>query len=83
MNKWVEVKALKFFRDGNVTKFLYKDIFTRYGVPKEIVANQGLQFTSKIISKLVKEYEIRHRDSKNYHPETIGRWRLQIERLIF
>lgn len=41
LTKWAEVKALQFARDGNVAKFLYEDIFIRYGVPREIVTGQG------------------------------------------
>lgn len=72
LTKWVEVKALQFARDGNIAKFLYEDIFTRYGVLREIVTDQGPQFTSKIISKLVEEYEIKHRKSTPYHPQANG-----------
>jgi hypothetical protein len=41
LKKWVEVKALQFSKDGNVTKFLYEGMFIRYGVPREIVIDQG------------------------------------------
>lgn len=39
LTKWVEVKELQSVRDGNVPKLLYEDIFTRYGVPREIVTD--------------------------------------------
>jgi transposase InsO family protein len=62
----VEVKALQFSRNENVAKFLYEDIFIRYGVPREIVIDQGPQFTSNLITNLVEEYEISHKNSTPY-----------------
>lgn len=72
LTNWVKVRALQFARDGNVEKFIYEEIFTKYGEPREIVKYEGPQFTSKLINKLVKEYEIRHRKSKPYHPQANG-----------
>lgn len=52
VTKWVEVRAMKNARDEKVAKFLYEEIFTCYGVPREIVTDQGTQFTSNLILKL-------------------------------
>ena len=54
LTKWVEVKAMKHAHDEKVVEFLYEEIFTRYSVPKELVTYQGAQFTSNLISKLMK-----------------------------
>jgi hypothetical protein len=72
VTKWVEVVALKHARDTKVADFLYSEIFTRFGVPREITTDQGPQFTSDLIAALVKEYEIRHRKSSPYHPQANG-----------
>lgn len=68
VTKWVEVRPLKNAKQENIASFLYEEIFTRYGVPREIVANQGTQFTYLLIEELMKEYEIRHRNSTPYNP---------------
>ena len=52
---------------------MYEEIFTRYSVPKEIVTNQGAQFTSNLISALMKQYNIRHKKSSPYHPQANGK----------
>lgn len=39
--KWVEAKAKKHAKDNKVAEFLYESIFTRFGVPRELVTNQG------------------------------------------
>ena len=45
VTKWVSVRETKNARDEKVAKFLYEEIFTHYGVPKELVTDQGAQFT--------------------------------------
>ena len=41
VTKWVEAKALFSATEYSVVNFLYEDIFTRFGVPREIVIDQG------------------------------------------
>eukprot|EP00253_Pinus_taeda_P007151 PITA_07151 len=57
---------------NSVVSFLYEDIFTRFGVKREIVTDQGSQFTSNMVEKLMEEYEIKHRKSTPYHPQANG-----------
>lgn len=59
-------------RYDKVAELLYEEIFTRYGVPRELVIDQGPQFTSTLITALVDEYNIRHRKSTPYHPQANG-----------
>ncbi len=54
LTKWVQVKAMKHACDEKVVELFCEEIFTRYGVPKELVTKQGVQFTSNLISKLMK-----------------------------
>ena len=49
VTKWVEAKALFRITEKSVVEFIYEEIFTRFGVPREIVTNQGTQFTSKLM----------------------------------
>lgn len=72
VTKWVEARAMTHARDNKVAEFLYEKIFTKYGVPREIVSDQGPQFTSTLIAALVNEYNIRHRKSTPYHPQANG-----------
>ena len=72
VTKWVESKALPFDNEKYVVNFLFEDIFTHFGVPREIETNQGSQFTSKLVDRLVEEYKIKHRKSTPYHPQANG-----------
>jgi hypothetical protein len=49
VTKWVEAKALCRATENFVVKFIYEDIFTHFGVPGEIITDQGTQFTSTLM----------------------------------
>jgi transposase InsO family protein len=72
VTKWVEAKAL--FRDTekSIVEFIYEDMFTLFGVPREIVTYQGTQFTSKLMKELTEKYGIKHHKSSPYHPRANG-----------
>ena len=53
VTKWIEAKALPRATKQAVVDFLYEDIFTCFGVPREIMTDQGTQFTSKLIQSLM------------------------------
>eukprot|EP00253_Pinus_taeda_P028150 PITA_28150 len=72
VTKWVEAKALFSTIENLVVNFFYEDIFTRFGVPREIVADQGGQFTSRMVEKLMEEYKVKHRKSTPYHMQANG-----------
>ena len=68
MTKWAEAKALV----RAVVNFLFEEIFVRYRVPREIVTDQGTQFTSKLVKDITEKYQIKHRSSTPYHPQGNG-----------
>ena len=41
VTKWVEAKAHYQANEQSVVDFLFEEIFTRFGVPKEIMTDQG------------------------------------------
>ena len=52
--------------------FLFEEVFVRYGVPRQIVTDQGVLFTSKLVRDLIEKYKIKHRKSTPYHPQANG-----------
>lgn len=52
VTKWVEAKAFPRAIEQVVVDFLYKDIFIGFGIPQEIVTNQGTQFTYNLVQYL-------------------------------
>jgi len=47
-------------------------LFARYGLPKELVTDNGPQFTSTVFTRCMQENGIRHSRSAPYHPATNG-----------
>ena len=72
VTKWVESKYLYQANEQYVVDFLFEEIFTCFGVPKEIVINQGTQSMSKLVISTTQHYKIRHRTSSPYHPQENG-----------
>ena len=72
VTKWVEDKALFRATEKSVVEFIYEEIVTWFGVPREIVTNEGTQFTSKLMKEITMKYGIRHCKSSPYHPQANG-----------
>ena len=58
--------------DKSVVEFIYEEIFTRFGVPREIVTNQDTQSTSKLMQELTMKYGIWNCKYSPYHPQDKG-----------
>ncbi|CAL9021137.1 unnamed protein product [Prunus brigantina] len=55
-----------------VLKFLRDNIFTRFGTPRAVISDGGSHFCNKPFEALMKKYNITHRVSTPYHPQTSG-----------
>ena len=71
VTKWVEAKALARVTEQTIVNFLFEVV--RFGVPREIVTDQGAQFTSKLVQKIADKYKIKHQKSTPYHPMPMAR----------
>ena len=47
-------------------------VFTRFGIPTEILTDQGSQFTSGIMQQVLQLLEVTHIRTSPYHPQTDG-----------
>eukprot|EP00253_Pinus_taeda_P007776 PITA_07776 len=72
VTKWVVDKVVSFPTEKVVIDFLFTEIFTRFGVPREIVSDNGLQFISNLVQGVMEKYKIWHRKSMPYHPQENG-----------
>ena len=72
VSKWVEAKATQKNDAHTTVKFLYEYVFTRYGLPIEIVSDRGKHFLNETIEYLLKEFMIIHKKSAPYHPQANG-----------
>nr|GFA09674.1 reverse transcriptase domain-containing protein [Tanacetum cinerariifolium] len=71
LSKWVEAKALPTNDARVVVKFL-KSLFSRFGTPKASISDRGTHFCNDQFSRVMAKYEVTHRLSTAYHPQTSG-----------
>ena len=47
-SKWIEAEAFASIKDRDVTRFIWKNIVCRFGIPRTIVSDNGPQFDSRV-----------------------------------
>ena len=66
--KWAEAEALVNIQDVDVKKFVWRNIVTRFGVPKSLVSDNGLQFDNKAFREFYGNLDITNRYSTPAYP---------------
>ena len=61
--KWVEAKPLANIRDVDAKRLVWKNIVTRFGVPRTLISDNGLQFDSKSFKRYYCDLGITNRYS--------------------
>ena len=69
--RYPEAFAMKDIQATKVVKNLLH-LFTKVGIPKEIQTDQGSNFTSKIMTAVMKELNVHHKLATAYHPQSQG-----------
>uniref|UniRef100_A0A2N9EB75 Uncharacterized protein n=1 Tax=Fagus sylvatica TaxID=28930 RepID=A0A2N9EB75_FAGSY len=69
--KWVEAASFKILNSKKVAQFIRTNIICRYGVPHEVISDNGSHFRDET-EKLLHEYKIKHHKSSPYRPQTNG-----------
>nr|GEU60709.1 reverse transcriptase domain-containing protein [Tanacetum cinerariifolium] len=71
VSKWAEAQALP-TNDARVVITFLKKLFCHFGMPKGLISDRRTHFCNKIMEKTMKRYEVNHRFSTSYHPQTSG-----------
>ncbi|KAJ9555204.1 hypothetical protein OSB04_009818 [Centaurea solstitialis] len=72
VSKWVEAIASPTNDSRVVSKFLKRNIFPRFGVPRIIISDGGSHFNESKFESLLKKCGVQHRVGLPYHPQTSG-----------
>ncbi|MCO5567278.1 hypothetical protein L7F22_020968 [Adiantum nelumboides] len=70
--KWAEARATRKYDARTTAAFLYENVFTRYGLPIEIVSDKRTHFLNEIIEYLLSDFMVIHNKSAPYHPQVNG-----------
>ncbi|GKB67635.1 reverse transcriptase domain-containing protein [Tanacetum coccineum] len=71
ISKWVKAQALPTNDVHVVIRFLRR-LFARFGVPKALITNQETHFCNSQLEKALQKYEVTHKLSTAYNPQTNG-----------
>nr|GFA53102.1 reverse transcriptase domain-containing protein [Tanacetum cinerariifolium] len=71
LSKWVEAKALP-TNDARVVVRFLKSLFSQFGTPTAIISDRGTHFCNDQFLRVMAKYEVTHRLSTAYHPQTSG-----------
>ncbi|XP_075669643.1 uncharacterized protein LOC142639328 [Castanea sativa] len=67
--KWVEIEPLANIRNMDAKRFAWKNIVTRFGIPRTLISNNGLQFDSKAFRRYCCDLGITNRYSTLAYPQ--------------
>ncbi|XP_015956824.1 uncharacterized protein LOC107481123 [Arachis duranensis] len=70
--KWIEAEPLASISSSNCRKFMWKQVITRFGIPKAVISDNGTQFTDKKFTEFLTGLGIKQRFSSVEHPQTNG-----------
>ncbi|GKV02599.1 hypothetical protein SLEP1_g15017 [Rubroshorea leprosula] len=70
--KWVEARALSSLTSKKVEDFVFSSIICRYGIPNQIIADNGTQFNCSSFRDFCSSYGIKLQFTSVYHPESNG-----------
>ncbi|CAN6583385.1 unnamed protein product [Malus baccata var. baccata] len=72
VSKWVEATTTKTNDSKVVSDFIKSNIFARFGIPRAIIRDGGSHFCNRKFEALLKKYNVTHKVSTPYHPQTSG-----------
>jgi len=70
--KWVEAEVVASITENEVRKFIWKNIITRFGVPKAMIFDNGRQFDTDKLRDYCASYGIQTRYTAVARPQTNG-----------
>nr|GEV36236.1 reverse transcriptase domain-containing protein [Tanacetum cinerariifolium] len=70
--KWIEAKAVATITGGQVKKFVWDNIVCRFGLPGEIVSDNGKQFSDNPFKDWCDKLNITQRFASVKHPQSNG-----------
>ncbi|KAG6464946.1 hypothetical protein O3G_MSEX014832 [Manduca sexta] len=67
--RWVELFALRNATGPECAKLLVNEVFLRYGVPRRVLSDNGVQFVSEVVQQVCHTFGITQSLTPRYHPQ--------------
>jgi hypothetical protein len=68
--RWIEIFSMRITTSIEIAEVLINQVFTRYGLPRYILSDNGPQFVSNLFSEFCQLMTIQQKFTANYHPQT-------------
>ncbi|MCO5558526.1 hypothetical protein L7F22_012111 [Adiantum nelumboides] len=72
LSRWAEAKAVRQITAKDVAKFVYEEICCKFGVPLELLSDQGPVFRAELLDFLFEKMKITHKFIAPYYPQCNG-----------
>ena len=70
--KWVEAEPVMTITKAKVTRFVWKNIICRFGIPYVIISDNGKQFDNHKFQKFCQDLGVKNHYSSPRHPQANG-----------
>ena len=70
--KWVEAASYASVTKSVVAQFIKREIICRYGLPKIIISDNGLNLNNDMVTDVCTRFKIKHHNSVPYRPKMNG-----------
>ena len=68
VSKWVEAITSITCDAKVVLCFIRSNIFSRFGMPRVVISDEGSHFCNKLFASLLAKYGVKHQVTLAYHP---------------
>jgi transposase InsO family protein len=68
--RWVELFSLRSTTSTDIANILTNEVFSRFGIPRFIVSDNGPQFVSNLFQNFCETLNIKQNLTANYHPQS-------------
>ncbi|MCO5590464.1 hypothetical protein L7F22_044434 [Adiantum nelumboides] len=72
LSRWAEAKAVRQITAKDVAKFVYEEVCCKFGVPLELLSDQGPGFRAELLDFLCEKMKITRRFTTPYYPQCNG-----------
>ncbi|MCO5584218.1 hypothetical protein L7F22_038142 [Adiantum nelumboides] len=72
LSRWAEAKAVRQITAKDVAKFVYEEICCKFGVPLELLSDQGPGFRAELLDFLCEKTKIACKFTTSYYPQCNG-----------
>ena len=80
--KWVEAEALATITEKNIRSFVWRNIISRYEIPRVLVSNNGKQFDNSAFRDFCSELGIKNHYLSPTHPQANGQVEVMNQSLL-